>query len=73
LRRRPLEIVGLAVKTYMEYWNPGSMWRYARTDLGYGKLSDDYIKMLAEKFGFQTVNRPSAQPHSLLQLYFLGA
>ncbi|HSQ19687.1 MAG TPA: hypothetical protein VLR92_04855, partial [Blastocatellia bacterium] len=66
-------IVGLAVKTYMEYWNPGSMWRYAQTDLGYGKLSDDQIKMLAEKFGFQTVKHLPAQPYSLLQRYFVGA
>src|SRR5262245_16665372 len=39
LRRRPLEIVGLAVRTYMGYWNPGSIRRYARTDLGYSKVS----------------------------------
>jgi len=73
LRRRPLEIVGLAVKTYMGYWNPGSIWRYARNDLGYGKLSDDQIKMLAEKFGFQTVKHLPVQPYSLLQRYFLAA
>jgi hypothetical protein len=46
---------------------------YARTDLGYGKLSDDQIKMLAEKFGFQTVKHLPAQPYSLLQQYFLAA
>jgi hypothetical protein len=73
LRRRPLEIVGLTVKTYMGYWNPGSIWTYALTDLGYGKLSDDQIKMFAEKFGFQTVKRLPAQPFSLLQQYFLAA
>ena len=72
LRHRPLEIVGLAVKTYMEYWNPESIWRYARTDLGYGGLSDAQILMLAEKFGFQTVKRLPAQPYSLLQEYFLA-
>ena len=38
LRHQPLEIVGLAVKTYMEYWNPESMWRYARIDLGYAQV-----------------------------------
>ena len=73
LRRRPLEIVGLAVKTYMEYWNPEFIWRYARIDLGYGKLSDDQIKMLAEKFGFQTVKQLPVLPYSLLQEYFLAA
>jgi hypothetical protein len=73
LRRRPLEIVGLAVNTYMGYWNPGSIWRYARIDLGYAKLNDDQVKMLAEKFGFQTVKDPRALPYSLLQQYFLAA
>ena len=73
LRHRPLEIVGLAVKTYMEYWDPESMWRYARIDLGYGKLNDVQIKMFAEKFGFQTVEHLPAQPYSLLQQYFRAA
>jgi hypothetical protein len=73
LRHRPLEIVGLALKTYMEYWNPEFMWRYARIDLGYGKLNDDQIKMLAEKFGFQTVKQLPALPYSLLQEYFRAA
>ena len=73
LRRRPLEIAGLAVRTYLGYWNPGSIRRYARIDLGYGKLSDDQIKLLAEKFGFQTVKHLPAQPYSLLQQYFLAA
>ena len=71
MRHRPLEIVGLAVKTYMGYWNPGSIWRYARTDLGYAKLNDDQVKMLAEKFGFRTVKDARTQPYSLLQQYFL--
>jgi hypothetical protein len=73
LRRRPLEIVGLTVKTYMGYWNLASIRWYARTDLGYGELSDDQIKMFAEKFGFQTVKQLPAEPSSLLQRYFLGA
>src|SRR5206468_2288609 len=56
LRRRPLEIAGLAVQTYMEYWNLRLIWRYARNDLGYGKLKDKQLKTLAERFGFQTVD-----------------
>ena len=73
LRRRPLEIVGLTLKTYMGYWGIGSIQWYARKDLGYGKLSNDRVKMLAEKFGFQTAKRIPAQQYSLLQRYFLGA
>ena len=73
LQRRPLAIVGLTLQTYMEYWNPEAIRWYARSDLGYGKLTDDQIKMLAEKFGFQAVKQLPAQPFSLLQRYFLGA
>jgi hypothetical protein len=57
----------------MGYCNPAAIRWYARTDLGYGKLSDDQVKMFAEKFGFQTVKDLPAQLHSLLQRYFLGA
>ena len=73
LRRRPLEIAGLAVKTYLEYWNIGSMRWDARSDLGYGKLRDEQVKMFADKFGFRTVNRLPAQPYSLSQRYYLAA
>jgi hypothetical protein len=73
LRRRPLAIVGLTLQTYMAYWNPALIRWYARTDLGYGKLKKDQIKMLAEKFGFKTVKKLPAKPLSLLQRYFLGA
>jgi len=73
LRHRPLGIVGLAVITYMGYWNPGSMWRYARTDLGYAKMNDDQVKLLAEKFRFRTVKDPRTQPYSSLQQYFVGS
>ena len=73
LRHRPLAIVGLTVQTYMEYWNPGRIRWYARTDLGYGKLRDDQVETIAEKFGFTPVKQLSAQPLSLLQQYFLAA
>jgi hypothetical protein len=73
LRRRPLEIVGLAVQTYVGYWNVRWLWRYARMDLGYGKLHDDTVKMFAEKFGFQTGKQLPVRPYSLLQEYFLAA
>jgi hypothetical protein len=73
LRRRPFEIAEVTVQTYMDYWNPRLIWRYARNDLGYGKVTDDRVKTLAEKFGFQSVKQLPAQPFSLLQRYFLGA
>jgi hypothetical protein len=73
LRRRPLQIVGLALQTYMEYWHVRSIQLYARSDLGYGELTDDGVKMLAEKFHFNTVKRVASAPLSLLQLYFVRA
>ena len=73
LRRRPLAIVGLTVKTYMGYWNLRAIQWYARTDLGYGELKDSQLKTLAEKFRFQAVKQFPAQPFSLLQRYFLTA
>jgi len=73
LRRRPLQIAGLALRTYMGYWGIASIQSYAREDLGGGELTDEQVKMLAEKFGFQTVKRLPAQPFSLLQQYFLAA
>ena len=73
LRRRPLAIVGLTVKTYMGYWNIRAIQWYARTDLGYGMLKESQLKTLAEKFRFQAVKQLPAQPFSLLQRYFLTA
>jgi len=73
LRRRPLAIVGLTLQTYMEYWDLPLIRLYARTDLGYGELSDDQLKTFAEKFGFKMVKQLPAQPFSLSQLYFLVA
>jgi hypothetical protein len=73
LRRRPLQIVGLAVTTYMGFCGIESVQKYARKDLGYGRVSDDQLKMVAEKFGFVTAKQLPKQPLSLLQRYFIAA
>jgi hypothetical protein len=73
LRRHPMDIVGLTLKTYMQYWGVRSIKRQAEQDLGYGELTDDQIRMLAERFRFITVKTLPVQPFSLLQRYFLGA
>ena len=72
LRRRPLQIAGLGLKTYMGYWGIASIQSYAPEDLSYGELSDEQLKVFAEKFRFITVKLLPAQPFSLLKLYFLG-
>lgn len=73
LRRRPLQIAELAVKTYMGYWSVASIQWYAREDLGNGELSDEEVKRMAEKFRFRTEKTVPSQPFSLSQRYFLGA
>ncbi len=70
LRRRPLQIVGLAMQTYMGYWGIASIQSYAREDLGYGELTEEQVKVFAEKLRFITVKLLPAQPYSLLQQYF---
>jgi hypothetical protein len=73
LRRRPLQIAGLALRTYMGYWGIASIQSNARKDLGGVDLTDDQVEMLAQKFRFATVKRITSQPLSLLQWYFVRA
>jgi hypothetical protein len=73
LRRRPLQIAGLAVKTYMEYWDIASIKKYTRDDLGRNELTDDQVKTLAEKFHFRTAKGMVSEPLSLLRWYSLRA
>jgi hypothetical protein len=73
LRRRPLQIAGLAVKTYMEYWDIVSIKKYTRDDLGRNELTDDQVKTLAEKFHFITAKGMVSEPLSLLRWYSLRA
>jgi hypothetical protein len=57
LRWRPLQIAGLALKTYMGYWGIASIQSYAREDLGVGELTDEQVKMLLEKSDLRRSNR----------------
>jgi hypothetical protein len=73
LRRRPLQIASLALRTYMGYWGIASIQSYARSELGGVDLTDDQVKMLAQKFRLATVKPITSQPLSLLQWYFVRA
>jgi hypothetical protein len=73
LRQRPLEIAGVAFKTYLGYCYIELLQRYARKDLGYNELTDEQLNILAEKFGFITQKALPAQPLSYLQRYFVAA
>ena len=57
----------------MGYWGITSIHSYAREDLGGGELTDEQVKVLAQRFRFTTIKLLPAQPFSLLQRYFLGA
>jgi hypothetical protein len=72
LRRRPLQIAGLTVRTYMGYCGVKLIQSNARKDLGYGELTDEQVQYLAEKFDFVTQKKLPAQPLSLLQRYYIG-
>jgi hypothetical protein len=73
LRRRPLQIAGLAMKTYQGYWQIQAIQQYARIDLGNNDLTEEEVARLAEKFRFTTVKQITSQPLSLMQLYFVSS
>jgi len=73
LHRRPLQIVELAMRTYLGYWSVSSVQGYAREDLGNGVLTDEEVNRIAEKFRFRMEKTVPTQPFSLSQRYFLAA
>jgi hypothetical protein len=73
LRHRPLQIVDLTLKTYVGYWQIQDIQRFARLDLGYGSLTEQNVKTLADRFGFKTVKDIGRQPLSWVQRYFVAA
>jgi len=72
LRQRPLQIAGLAMKTYMGYWQIQAIQQYPRIDLGNNDLTEEEVERLAKKFRFRTVKQITSQPLSLLQVYFVS-
>ena len=73
LRRNPWGVLGLAGRTFAQYWNLRDLRYYATIDLGHNDLTDEQIELLADHFHFATDGRIIGAPPTLLQRYFLHA
>jgi hypothetical protein len=71
LRRRPLQVLGLAVQTFAQYWNLQELRHYSRIDLGHHDLTPEQNAILAESFHFATDGKIMGAPPTLMQSYFL--
>lgn len=71
LRRNPLQVLGLAVRTFGQYWNLKDLRHYATIDLGHHDLTPEQNAMLAESFHFATDGRIVGAPPTFLQRFFL--
>jgi hypothetical protein len=71
LRRNPLQVLGLAVRTFAQYWNLKDLHHYATIDLGHHDLTPEQNAMLAESFHFATDGRIVGAPPTVLQRFFL--
>jgi hypothetical protein len=72
LRRAPLQVLGLAVQTFAQYWNLEDLRAYARIDLGHHDLTIEQRSLLAEYFHFATDGVIIGAPPTLLQRFFLN-
>jgi hypothetical protein len=73
LRRNPWQVLGLAARTFAQYWNLRDLRYYASIDLGHNDLTPEQNELLAEHFHFATDGRIIGAPPTLLQRYFLLA
>jgi hypothetical protein len=73
LRRNPLQVAGLAVRTFAQYWNLKDLRHYATIDLGHHDLTPEQNAMLAESFHFATDGRIVGAPPTVLQRFFLSS
>jgi hypothetical protein len=71
LRRNPLQVLGLAARTYAQYWNLEDLRYYAGIDLGHNDLTVEQSAMLAKRFHFATDGRIIGSPRTVMQHYFL--
>lgn len=71
LRRNPLGVLHLALRTFAQYWNLQDLRHYARIDLGHNDLTPEQTSLLAENFHFATDGRIVGAMPTLLQRFFL--
>jgi hypothetical protein len=73
LRRDPLGVLRLAVRTFAQYWNVKDLQHYASIDLGHNDITAEQRLILAEEFHFATDGRVIGAPPTLLQRFFLNS
>jgi len=73
LRRNPLQVLGLAWRTFIAYWNVKELRGYARIDLGHVDLSRQSAALLAERFHFAADLQIKDAPLTVLQRYFVAS
>lgn len=72
LGRNPVEIMRIAGKTFLGYWDIPSIRSYAKYDLGHVNPSGEVLALLAQKFQWATPKN-IVDASSLLKRYFLSA
>jgi hypothetical protein len=70
LRRRPLQILNLGLRTYLEFWNRHSMRIFSKLDLGHDMTRDE-VAILAKYFHWTSTTSISTERLTFLQKYFL--
>ena len=69
-QRRPLQILDLGLRTYLEFWNHRSMRIFSRLDLGHD-MTNNEVAVLAKYFHWTGTTSISTQRPTFLQKYFL--
>lgn len=72
LSRNPMEIMRIAGKTFLGYWDIPSIRSYANYDLGHVNPSGEVLALLAQKFQW-AAPKNITETSSLLKRYFLAA
>lgn len=73
LRRNPLPIFGLGLRTFIAYWSLKDLRDYARNDLGRVDLTPEQTAYLAERFHYSVDPKIAEAPRSVLQRYFIAS
>jgi hypothetical protein len=70
LARRPLDVAGLALRTYADFWRVERMAGHITFDLGHVDLTADNVALIARLFDWQTTANITAQARTLTQRYY---
>jgi hypothetical protein len=71
LRHHPVQVMGLAVRTFLQYFDLRILHENAGLDLGYVDIPPADVTLLANRFHFSVNPRVRSASPTLLQRYFL--